>query len=107
MTMNPSKDYLGIDVSKDPLHCQLGSKSFVVTNHPKGFAQLLAQLKTHPAPIQLICQATGPYHLALVAAMRKAPLAISVVNPRQVRDFARAKGILAKSDSIDAKVLCA
>jgi len=104
--MKQSKDYLGIDVSKEQLYCQLGSKSFLVANHSKGFAQLLAQLKTHPGPLQLICEATGPYHLALVAAIQKARLAISVVNPRQVRDFARAKGILAKTDRIDAKVLC-
>lgn len=105
--MTASTDYLGIDVSKDRLDCHFMGKSFDLTNDPKGFAKLIAQIHPHSSSVHLVCEATGPYHLPLVLALQKAKFTVSVLNPRQVRDFARSKGILAKTDSIDAKVLCA
>ena len=53
----------------------------------------------------MICEATGGYERALVTALHQAGIAVSVINPRQVRDFARACGRLAKTDAIDASVL--
>jgi transposase len=55
--------------------------------------------------VQVICEATGGYERAALAALRAAGLAVSVVNARQVRDFARAQGRLAKTDRLDAAVL--
>jgi transposase len=55
--------------------------------------------------VHVICEATGGYERALVCALHQAGIAVSVINPRQVRDFARACGRLAKTDAIDARVL--
>ncbi|MDD5198653.1 MAG: transposase [Terrimicrobiaceae bacterium] len=56
--------------------------------------------------VQIVCEATGGCERALVAACHESGVPISVLNPRQVRDFARAKGQLAKTDKIDARILC-
>jgi transposase len=66
---------------------------------------LLKIVARSPSAIHVVCEATGPYHKALVAALHDAGLAVSVVNPRLPRDFARARGQLAKTDRIDALVL--
>ena len=58
-----------------------------------------------PSPIHVVCEATGPYHKAFVAALHDAGIAVSVVNPRLSRDFARSRGLLAKTDKIDALML--
>ncbi len=71
-------------------------------NDPAGQRRLLARL---PQQAHLICEASGGYERALVAAAHKAGVAVSVVNPRQVRDFARGLGRLAKTDAIDAATL--
>lgn len=55
--------------------------------------------------MHLICEATGGYERALVRTLHQAGIAVSVINPRQVRDFARACGRLAKTDAIDAAIL--
>jgi transposase len=56
-------------------------------------------------PLQIICEATGGYEHHLLAALQQAQVLVTLVNPRQVRDFARAQGLLAKTDSLDAAVL--
>ena len=62
---------------------------------------LLKKLK----PVLVVLEATGRLESALVATLQSAGLPVVVVNPRQVRDFAKAKGILAKTDAVDARVL--
>ena len=57
------------------------------------------------SPIHVVCEATGPYHQGLVAALHAAHVVVSVVNPRLPRDFARSRGQLAKTDKIDALLL--
>jgi transposase len=57
------------------------------------------------APALIVLEATGGYEAALVAALATAGLPVVVANPRQVRDFAKATGQLAKTDAIDAQVL--
>jgi transposase len=98
-------DHYGIDVSKDKLDGRLRGKASILPNNSKGFARIIARAAKHSGKIHVVCEATGPYHLPLVAALQKAGVTVSVVNPRQVRDFAKAKGILAKTDKIDAQVL--
>jgi transposase len=97
---------VGIDVAKSSLEVAVGERgeqrSF--TNAAADHAQIVAWLKPL-APRIVIVEATGKYEQALVAALAAAGLPVVVVNPRQARDFAKALGILAKSDAVDARVL--
>lgn len=98
-------DHLGVDVSKANLDCRLGTTYRQFTNHPKGFALLIGWIKkTEPTP-RVICEATGPYHRQLVLALQREGISVCVINPRQVRDYAKSQGLLAKTDKIDALVL--
>jgi len=81
----------------------LGS-SKVYSNDTKGVKQLFKDLKEHP--VHLVCEATGGYESLLIEQAFAHNLLISRVNPRQVRDFSRAKGYLAKTDKIDAEMIC-
>ncbi|APZ91292.1 IS110 family transposase [Fuerstiella marisgermanici] len=96
----------GIDVAKAKLDVALSSGKRVTTfgNDADGHQQLLRFLET--AQASLVClEATGGYERSLVAALHKACHATAVVNPRQIRDFARAAGQLAKTDAIDAAII--
>ena len=108
--MSSPRVYLGADVSKASIDCRLLDQAFTLTNDRDGWRQLAARLrkfrKTHGV-IHVICEATGGYQDALVALLQEEQIAVSVVNPRQVRDFARSRGILAKTDRLDAQVLAA
>jgi transposase len=75
-----------------------------VPNDEAGHAALIAAL-TPLAPTRIVLEATGGYERALTLALAAAGLPVVVVNPRQVRDFAKASGRLAKTDRIDARVL--
>ena len=75
-----------------------------VSNGEAGIAELVAQMQ-HLKPAALVLEASGGLELPLVAALAAASLPVVVVNPRQVRDFAKATGRLAKTDSLDAAVL--
>jgi transposase len=105
---SPATIWIGIDVAKDSLDvasCPDGSPPGAsVANSPEGFRQLLAQLPP-PDQARVVIEATGGYERQLVAALLDAGYCVAVVNPRQVRDFAKALGILAKTDRIDAAVL--
>ena len=100
------KPFVGIDVAKDhfdvfvrPLNI-----SFSLQMDSSGFRQVVTKL-TSFAPELVVLEATGGYEKLLVAELAAAALPVVVVNPRQVRDFAKACGILAKNDAIDASVL--
>jgi transposase len=99
--------YLGADIAKESI--ELGCPGLTVPpsipNTPAGFGSLLKSLARAAAPVQVVCEATGPYHKAFVAALHQAGIAVSVVNPRLPRDFARARNRLAKTDAIDAGML--
>jgi len=95
---------IGVDVSKAWLDLA-GRPDEPVERHansPEGVAALLALL-AHPKLV--VVEATGGYELRLVRALHAAGLPIAVVNPRQVRDFARARGRLAKTDALDARII--
>lgn len=96
---------VGIDVSKARLDCsttQGDSKS--VANDDAGIGELCVWLKSMPVE-RIVAEATGGYEAAVVALLSAAQLPIIVINPRQVRDFAKALGRRAKTDAIDAQVL--
>lgn len=97
---------LGVDVSKATLdgHLLPAAESFAVDNTPAGRARLVARLATLPG-VRVVLEATGGYERALVADLAAAGVRTGVVNPRRVRDFAKALGILAKTDRLDAAVI--
>ena len=98
--------WVGIDVSKARLDVALGVEGelFEAANDQRGIAALLARL-SRLALVRVVVEATGGLETALVAELSAAGLPVVVVNPRQVRDFARATGQLAKTDALDARLL--
>lgn len=97
--------YLGLDVSSQSLDASLLAKPFSLPNSPAGVRKLLRLIAQHTGPLHVICEATGGYERALVAALQAQHIPVSVINPRLARDFARAQNRLAKTDRIDAAVL--
>lgn len=97
---------VGIDVSKATLDVAIHGSSAVraFPNNAAGFRQLAAWLKPQ-LPLQVVLEATGGYEQAALDALFAAGLPMVRVNPRQVRDFAKALGQLAKTDRLDARVL--
>ena len=98
--------WVGVDVSKETLEVALGAAATPqrVPYNEAGLTTLVAQLRA-VAPRLIVVEASGGYESALVSACVLAGLPIVVINPRQVRDFARALGRLAKTDAIDAATL--
>ncbi len=104
--MTANQPFVGIDVAKDRLDLDTlpHSKAWHTTNDTKGIAQLCQRLRALE-PQLIVVEATGGYERVLTAALAADGLPVAVVNPRQVRDFARATGQLAKTDAIDAQIL--
>ncbi len=98
--------FVGIDVSKTRLDVALrpGNKNLSVTNNQSGLAALIKRLRTLQVN-RVVLEASGGYEIVAAGELAAANLPVAVVNPRQVRDFARATGRLAKTDKIDAEVL--
>lgn len=104
--MESEDPYVGIDVSKDRLDIAVRptGDTWSVANDASGTPEVVQRLaQLHPKLVVL--EATGGLQLPVVAALASAGLPLSMVNPRQVRDFARATGKLAKTDQLDAQVL--
>lgn len=97
---------VGIDVAKSELVIAQGSTGPITTraNDDAGIAALVRELAPLK-PSRIIVEATGGYELLCVSTLTAAGLPVVVVNPRQVRDFGRAMGQLAKTDRIDARLL--
>ena len=104
--MDRVKLYGGIDVSKARLDIAVSptAECWSVPHEEAGMAQLVSRLQAL-GPTLVVLEATGGLELPVVAALAAAGLPVVVVNPRQVRDFARARGKLAKTDRMDAMVL--
>ncbi len=100
------QSFVGLDVSKASLDLAIrpSDAAQVFANDATGIAAVVAHLQA-VAPALIVVEATGGYELPLVGAVMEAALPIAVVNPRQVRDFAKATGQLAKTDRMDAKIL--
>jgi transposase len=97
---------MGIDVSKSRLDGAIvpGRRAFTQPNSDEGIAAVLEVLK-ETSPGLVVMEATGGYEMAAALAISAAGIRLAVVNPRQVRDFAKASGRLAKTDALDAFVL--
>ncbi len=98
--------YVGIDVAKDTFDVNSSPQLFkaCLPNTPEGHRQLCKALKDHAIAL-IALEATGGYERPIVAELLAESLPVVVVNPRQVRDFAKGMGELAKTDPIDAGVL--
>lgn len=98
---------VGIDVSKAKLDIFFlpSGETIEVSNDKRGFCSLLKKLQKKYIVKQIIIEHTGNYQKAVVEFLQKHSFAVSVVNPGNVRNFAKAIGILAKTDKIDAYVL--
>jgi transposase len=98
--------FVGIDVSKAQLDVAFrpSGERMQVSNSDQGLDELVARLKSDAVTL-VVLEATGGYQAALVAGLALAKIPTAVVNPRQVRDFAKATGRLAKTDALDAEVL--
>lgn len=98
--------YVGIDVSKDTLEvAKLGKKpTEQFANTKRGIAKLVRYLK-QGKPKLIVVEATGGYEETVVWALFEAGLPVALVSPQRVRQYARAKGLLAKTDQLDAHIL--
>ena len=107
--MKPSKDtyYIGIDVSKAKLDLfdPRSGQYRCYPNTKTGLKRLLCKACELPGKPHIICEPSGGYEKLLLEQAHEQGIAISAINPRQIRDYARAKGQLAKTDAIDAKLL--
>jgi len=106
-TKYPFSQFIGVDVSKDKLDFALDGKTRTWTskNSEKEIVKQLIQPITNWTSTLVVMEATGGYESRLVALLHEHKIALAVVNPRRVRDFAKGVGVDAKTDSIDAKVL--
>ena len=104
--MMASPLFVGVDVAKETLDVavQPSGDRWSGSNDETGIAALVARLRPL-GPTLIVCEATGGFERAAIAALAAAGLPVVVANPRQVRDFARATGQLAKTDVLDAGIL--
>ena len=98
--------YMGVDIAKAYLDAAIGNEKRRFANDALAHQELIKWVKQLSAAVQVICESSGGYERALVQALARARIKISLVQANRVRQFARAAGILAKTDRIDAEVLC-
>ena len=101
-----ASSFVGVDVSKDRLdvHLRPSGETFAVARDGEGLEALVAALCRRDVAL-VVLEATGGFELTVAAALAGAGLPLAVVNPRQIRAFARATGRLAKTDALDAEAI--
>src|SRR4030067_1742132 len=94
--------YIGIDIAKDSMEVAIheGKEGWNFTNDESGLASLITNLKKL-SPSLIVMEATGGYEATIAAELHSRGFPVVIVNPRHIRDFARAVGILAKTDTLD------
>lgn len=104
--MDAAPTYVGIDVAKDRLDAMLrpSGEYLSVGNDERGIRRVVGLLSEEGTALAVV-EATGGLEQPLAASLNAAGFPVAIVNPRQVRDFAKAVGRLAKTDRIDAAVL--
>lgn len=104
--MDVSKVFVGIDISKLELEVGIlpGSRTWKTSNDQEGLSELAKQIRGL-SPVVIVMEATGGLQMPVAGTLGAVGLPVVVINPRQVRHFAKALGILAKTDRIDALVL--
>jgi transposase len=96
--------HIGIDVAKDSLQLDLQGQPHEHLNTKAGHTRIIASL---PPQAFVVMEATGSYHLALMGELQAKQIPVAVVNPARVKQFARARGTLAKTDPVDAEMISA
>jgi transposase len=98
--------FVGVDIAKADfvVACRPAGTSWTALNNAPGITDTVARVRAL-APTLIVVEATGGYETPLVAALATAGLSVVVANPRQVRDFAKSTGQLAKTDRLDAQLL--
>lgn len=104
MTIQDKKCYVGIDVSKTYLDVMIETSYSRQTNDASGLLLLMEKLRLLPSPM-IVMEASGGYEKYAAQTLMTAGFSVSIANPRQVRDFAKAIGKLAKTDKVDAGLL--
>lgn len=106
MNSTSNNYFVGIDVSKNRLDVAVWDTNifFSVNNDYDGFSELIKSFNSWGVSL-IVLEATGGLELPLVSELALAKLPVSVINPKRARDFARARGVLAKTDKIDALIL--
>jgi transposase len=104
--VNKEQTYVGVDISKENLDVAIvgSDKKRCYGNNPAGISKAVETFRGM-VPVLVVFEATGGLELSFWAALTEAGIPAAPVNPRQVRDFAKAKGKLAKTDQIDAEVI--
>jgi len=97
---------VGVDVAKNTLDVAVSNLKEIrqFNNDHEGITSAVRYI-TGVKPAKIILEATGHYELPMAASLQANRLPVVIINPRQVRDFARATGVLAKIDRIDARIL--
>jgi transposase len=97
------RGFVGIDVSSGRLDVAFrpGTELFQVSNEPRGIARLVRMLERRQ-PELVVLEASGGYEMAVLERLLAKEVPVALLNPRQVRQFARASGRMAKTDAIDA-----
>jgi len=103
--MNKAVVYVGVDISKAYLDVAWTERSRRFANNKSGLNALMKWIRQ--SPVHLICEASGGYERGLLEAAEQNAIKLSLVQANRVRQYARAAGILAKTDKVDARVLCA
>ena len=96
------KTYIGIDIAKLNLDIYQDGKASRIPNNEKSITAFLKSLSDHSI---IVCESSGGFEALLISLAHIHLRSIARINARQVRDFAKAKGRLAKSDAIDAQIL--
>lgn len=104
--LNQEQIFVGVDISKEKLDIAIGATKgkWQVNNNPAGIRKAIELFKEKGASL-VVFEATGGFELSFWHALTEAGIPATPVNPRQIRDFAKAKGILAKTDTLDAQVI--
>jgi len=105
--MNKAVVYIGVDVAKASLDAAWAECSRRFANNKSGLSALTKWIKQSPFAVHLICEASGGYERGLLDAAEQNGIKVTLVQANRVRQYARAAGILAKTDKVDARVLCA
>ena len=104
--IKPTLNKIGVDISKQKLDIALNDTDFVsIENNEEAFVSFLKTLTFPLSEVHFIMEATGGYESKFADFLLKQNMAVSIVNPKRVRDYAKAMGKLAKNDKIDARVI--
>jgi transposase len=98
--------YVGVDIAKAYLDVAWAGEARRLANDAAGRSALVERLSQIAGSVQVICEASGGYERGLIQALQDGEIQVSLVQASRVRQYARATGLLAKTDAIDAQLLC-